>query len=87
VDQPERAGAPAKYGLRCFNRGREIVLMQIGGGGRLRLRCLGREWWEHPCFDNWDVYPALVGERYPSEEMARSVAANLVRLSNERPKR
>jgi hypothetical protein len=69
---------PQRWGLRYSTVEGVVCLMQIAGGGRLRVRCNGREYWSRrPSGAAWEAYPAATGETFASKEQAEQVIANL----------
>jgi hypothetical protein len=60
------------FGLRWGS----IVLMQIAGGGRIRLACEGRDWWsKHAPLGRPEVFETEHGHYYPTRAEAEEVAA------------
>ena len=56
-----------------------VCLMQIAGGGRLRLKSGEREWWSKPPHDAaWEAYQTSIGQTCDSKEAAEEVIANLI---------
>lgn len=69
-----------RWGLRCSTVEGDVWLMQLSGGGRLRLRCGEREWWARPPLGvTWEVAPSSSGQTYPTRESAVAVAERLSR--------
>ncbi len=69
------------YGLR-FKRPNEtfVFLLQIGGGGRLKLSDGIRVWWSDPPSGvTWESYEATEGHLVESKAGATKTAANLVK--------
>lgn len=69
-----------RWGLRYSSVEGVVCLIQIAGGGRLRLKCGGREWWSRPPSGaRWEPYRAFLGQTYETREDAEEVIANLTR--------
>lgn len=76
--EPESKATETRYGLRYFQCGVEIRLLQIAGGGRVLLADAGRRWWSRaPRHAAWQVYETGEGQTYGSRGEAESVAVNL----------
>jgi hypothetical protein len=55
-----------------------VCLMQISGGGRVRLGREGRMWWSRrPNGVAWEAFPSSEGQTYATKEAAEEVIANL----------
>lgn len=77
-DEPSLPPSPVRWGLKCSTADGEICLMQIAGGGRLRLLCEGRAYWsQRPRGVVWEAYPTTQGETFATKEAAEKVIANL----------
>lgn len=70
-----------RFGLRYFEGGSEVHLLQIAGNGRVRLgnQQQNRAWWQRPIARPWEVYEASTGHTLPTEGEAMKVARNLLR--------
>lgn len=70
-----------RYGLRFHDGKNTITLMQISGGGRIRVSGGGRDWWTSPNITReWEVYAdAEVGQTYGNLRLAQQVAINLTK--------
>ena len=69
-----------EYGLRFFEHGGEVRLMQSSGGGRILVSSGTRSWWIDRKMlkdKTWEVYEADEGQRYDTREVAEQVAINL----------
>lgn len=70
--------AGLRFGLRCFDGGEEVHLLQISGGGRLLvgIGCRTR-WGKQKSSFRWEVYATAVGQTYATHEEAEDVATRL----------
>lgn len=68
-----------RYGLRFFEKGSEVKVAQIGGGGRVRLNAGGREWWSRAPFERLEVFETDNGQTYATAEEAAEVCVRLTR--------
>lgn len=69
----------AKYGLR-FRRpdSTYVILLQIAGGGRIRLTNGARTWWaRRPLRVSWEVFETTKGHQFVSAERASEAARDL----------
>jgi hypothetical protein len=67
------------FGLRYWECGREIRLIQISGA-KIRLVDVstGKSWWTRPPKDKpWEIYAATSGRHFPNVETANQVLATL----------
>lgn len=69
------------FGLRYFENGKEVRLVQVSGGGRVQVSSAGRDWWMNPRGHAWEVFEASVSDpqTYGSRDLAEQVADNLSR--------
>ncbi len=79
ADRPIPAQEGHSYGLRCVLNGHDARLLQIGGGGRVRVEVSRVERWCKPPAVAWSVYETEYGQTYPSRELAEQAAKNLSR--------
>jgi len=73
-------GYQAMYGLRFFDRGSEVRLLQIADGGQVRLQNVrsGRVWWSKPPRGVvWEVHQTLLGLTCRQRAEAEAVKAGL----------
>ena len=76
----ERSQPSQRWGLRYSTVEGYVCLMQIAGGGRLRLGCGERDWWSRRVGGvGWEAYPSAIGQTYETKEKAEEVIANLNR--------
>lgn len=69
-----------RWGLRYSTVEGVVCLMQIAGGGRLRLRRGSREWWSRsPRNVAWEAFPSDAGQTFATRVEAEEVIANLTR--------
>lgn len=72
------------YGLR-FKRldGVFVSLLQIAGGGRIKLSDGARVWWSRPPPGvTWEAYPATKGHVCDTQAAAKETAKNLAEVSS-----
>jgi hypothetical protein len=68
------------YGLRYIKDGRTITLVQIGGGGRLRLQSGGKRWWSKRLPGVvWEVYETKDDSGFATRDLAEDVARNIAK--------
>ena len=71
------------FGLRYVRNGTECVLLQIGGDGMIFVLqdagVIGQveRWIKPPVGLEWEVYPSVFGQTYPTRSAAQEVAKNL----------
>jgi hypothetical protein len=73
-------GYQAMYGLRFFDRGSEVRLLQLADGGQVRLQNVrsGRVWWSKPPRGVvWEVHETLLGLTCRQRAEAEAVKASL----------
>jgi hypothetical protein len=68
-----------RWGLRYSTVEGVVCLLQIAGGGRVRLGCGHREWWARPPRNvAWEAFPSHTGQTYETRADAEEVIANLM---------
>jgi hypothetical protein len=79
ADYDAMSEVPA-FGLRYWEGSREIRLIQISGGTKIRLLevSIGKSWWTRlPKDTPWEIYEATSGRHFPNVETANQVLATL----------
>lgn len=72
-----------RYALRGMHKGQQVVLLQIAGDGRIRVRGAKGEWWTRPPLDSVEVFEVgfheAAGDTFQTVEEATDVGDRLTR--------
>ena len=69
---------PTRFGLRFWDGDIPVILVQIAGGGRIKLRRGSSDFWGRlPKDATWEVFGSDEGQTYPTVLEAQAVAKNL----------
>lgn len=67
------------FGFRYIDADKEVRLMQISGGGRLRVSDGQRDWWtKSKTTIPWEIYETDIGHTFDDRATAEMVLRNLV---------